>query len=66
MKITAKQKIGIPILSLLLAFTMLALQHHENHSQSSDLENKESSVHELSSLKQNSLDPNQKTEANYN
>jgi hypothetical protein len=66
MKITAKQKIGIPILSLLLAFSILAFQHHENHSESSDLKNNESSVIDANSLDQNTLKNTSDNDTNSN
>lgn len=50
MKFTATQKIGIPILSLLLALSILAFQHHENQSESPQLDNQESSVKDSKSI----------------
>lgn len=66
MKITAKQKIGIPILSLALAFSILAFQHHENHSESSDMNKNESSVIDSNSLDQNTLKDNSNNDSNSN
>ncbi|PZX39869.1 hypothetical protein LX97_02227 [Nonlabens dokdonensis] len=36
MKITTSQKAAMSILSLLFAFSILAFQHHENNSQSTN------------------------------
>lgn len=55
MKITTTQRIGIPILSLLLAFSILAFQHHENRSESTHLDKNKSSVMESHSLNKETL-----------
>jgi hypothetical protein len=44
MKITTSQKIIIPIVCLLLAFSILAFQHHENKSKSAHTDPVENSA----------------------
>lgn len=51
MKITTNLKIGIPIVSLLLAFGILAFQHYENNTAATSIKEKNSSIQETHSLK---------------